>query len=684
MKKTLTILFLFISVLASATDYYVKTGGSDEAAGTSDETAWATITKVNTVWAAGTFAPGDKIYFNRGDTFYGTITTGESGTDGNPITIGAYGTGADPIITGLTALSSWTQVGATNVYYATHDVTRLNIVTIDGDVVYMGRYPDSGYLSYESHTGNTSITDNELTDSPDWTGAEIGIRKYRWVIDRHVVTDHTDGTLTYNALGDYGNNTAYEPQDGNGYFFQNHLGCLDDFGDWYYAAATDRLYIDFGGNNPSGYTIKAGTLARNVTVAHNYVYFENLVFEGTNTCGAYVVGVNHINFNGCEFRNQGCDAIYCAASSYIDINNSEINTALNDGLFWEYEADNCTIDSLTVTNISIYPGSSKSGDGTAMGMHIRGDGNTVTNCIVDSAGYSGIASYGSDVLIKNNLVSFACLIKDDGGGIYVYDGTGSNFTNINIEENIVLNTVGAYAGAEAEYWEAFGKAAGIYLDGYSSDVDVINNVIAHSGWTGIFVNGGDNDTITGNLAFNNANHAQLQIMNTTSYYSRGLSISNNYFIAKASGQYSMYINDYNINDDPGDKGTFDYNCYARPIDDDTHIFTYRPNTGNQQRTLTGWQTFSGEDANSNGSPIAVSDTSYIDFYYSTTDDNTINLPYASVNMTGTKYSTSITLDAFEGVVLLKDSNPPPPPIVGGIMMRSGKVVMLNGKVVLIP
>jgi len=45
MRKLLTILFCFASIIINATDYYVKNGGNDGAAGTSDGTAWATIDK---------------------------------------------------------------------------------------------------------------------------------------------------------------------------------------------------------------------------------------------------------------------------------------------------------------------------------------------------------------------------------------------------------------------------------------------------------------------------------------------------------------------------------------------------------------------------------------------------------------------------------------------------------------
>jgi len=112
MRNLLIIPFLLFSLIASGTDYYVKSTGADGNTGLSDGQAWQTITKVNSFWAASSFAPGDNIYFNRGDTWAGvTLVVSESGSAGSPITISAYGAGADPIITGFTTLASWTDEG---------------------------------------------------------------------------------------------------------------------------------------------------------------------------------------------------------------------------------------------------------------------------------------------------------------------------------------------------------------------------------------------------------------------------------------------------------------------------------------------------------------------------------------------------------------------------------------------
>ncbi|HEY5124074.1 MAG TPA: hypothetical protein VIK14_10090, partial [Ignavibacteria bacterium] len=90
MKNALILIFLILSTIASATDYYVSSSGNDSNNGLSSSTPWKTIIKVNSAFS--TMKPGDRILFNRGDTFYGTITVTKSGSTGNPITIGAYGT----------------------------------------------------------------------------------------------------------------------------------------------------------------------------------------------------------------------------------------------------------------------------------------------------------------------------------------------------------------------------------------------------------------------------------------------------------------------------------------------------------------------------------------------------------------------------------------------------------------
>lgn len=119
------ILTLLMALLAAAqawgATYYVNaTSGSDAAAGTTEGAAWKTISKVN----ASTFAAGDTIYFNKGDTWYEELLIPSSGTSGSVITFTSYGTGNKPIISGALDASSFA-VGAP---------ADLTLVDLNGDI----------------------------------------------------------------------------------------------------------------------------------------------------------------------------------------------------------------------------------------------------------------------------------------------------------------------------------------------------------------------------------------------------------------------------------------------------------------------------------------------------------------------------------------------------------------------
>lgn len=105
LSKVVFLAVLLFSSVAHATDYYVRNGGNDANAGTSPQTAWRTLHKVNSTH----FQAGDRILFQRGDTWPGAgdddnlrpcASTSCSGTSVAPIQIDAYGSGALPRIIG--------------------------------------------------------------------------------------------------------------------------------------------------------------------------------------------------------------------------------------------------------------------------------------------------------------------------------------------------------------------------------------------------------------------------------------------------------------------------------------------------------------------------------------------------------------------------------------------------------
>ena len=81
--------FLFVSIgHANAATYYVKNGGNDSAAGTSDATAWASIAKVE-----ATVKSGDTVYFRSQDTWTSTSAAVLIATAGVTYDGATYGSG---------------------------------------------------------------------------------------------------------------------------------------------------------------------------------------------------------------------------------------------------------------------------------------------------------------------------------------------------------------------------------------------------------------------------------------------------------------------------------------------------------------------------------------------------------------------------------------------------------------
>lgn len=89
--RVVRLLFLVLVLSAGGAtegaDYYVSSSGSDDNAGTSPDEAWRSIEKVNGM----SLAPGDRILFEGGQTFGGSLYFGSGGTAEKPIVVGSYG-----------------------------------------------------------------------------------------------------------------------------------------------------------------------------------------------------------------------------------------------------------------------------------------------------------------------------------------------------------------------------------------------------------------------------------------------------------------------------------------------------------------------------------------------------------------------------------------------------------------
>jgi parallel beta-helix repeat protein len=603
--------------------------------------------------------------FKRGDVWYGSLTVSTSGSSGSPITFGAYGGGEKPIISGFTTVSGWTSYGSGTYYKSVSTESSPLIVTVDGVNTPKGRWPNSGWLLFDSNSGNTAISDSDL-NGRNFNGGEVVIRVARWVTYRAAISSHSGSTINFPwTLG----GGTYSLSGGSGYFIQNDIDTFDSVGDWAYV--NGRLYMYFGSNSPNNYIVKTSIMNELVYLGNKeYITFDNLEFEGANANAIQIYNSRNINVNDCSFQDLGGNGIYSpwgGDSSYITVENSEFANVNNNGISVDGNQDHIVIRYNTLQNIGMVDGLAGFIDGCAIGIISGGSYNTVSYNTLDYIGYNGITFGNPDApaintKISNNFINHFCQTKDDCGGIYTWEdgGTGKQITN-----NIVLNGmshaegIGGYIpdGLHESVYHEHTNGNGIYIDG-SDNVLIQGNTIANSEGAGIFLNTQAlNINMQDNLAFNNL-YGLLIISNRGGKGEiRNLISRNNIFFAKQAEQRALYFATGSGDSDVTQIGSVDYNYYARPIDDTDTIRTEINiwNGPTTYRTLSDWQSYSDLDSNSKKSPKSISITSDLRFEYNPTiSTKTITLDRNYIDVKGTAYSGSVTLQPYSSIILIKN------------------------------
>lgn len=597
-KIYFVLLAMFLtSVLQARTYYFSSSLGNDARSATEAQqpaTPWQTLTKLNVVVTS--LLPGDSVLFKRGDVFQGSLSVTVSGQATAPIVFSAYGTGEQPVINGLTTVDNWNFTGS-NIWETMLTGTDVNIVLLNGVFQAIGRYPNNdaagGYAMDAVYQNNTSLTSNAIS-AANWNGAEVVIRKNRWILDRNPVTGQSGNTIAYTSSSGYGPTTGY------GFFMQNHRGTLDKSGEWYYTNKKLGIYL---ANAASNYTVQVSTVPVLITISGR----SNLVFDGLRFSGANQRAFDINNSQGVSIRNctivySGINALRLLASSGCTLESCTIDYS-NDVALLADNSPGLIVRNNAIRHSGSVPGMGRSGDGTYSALLLTGDNMLVEGNTIEQTGYIPISFRGSSVTIKNNFITDFTLVKDDGGGIYTWNNIANAPVNTaqKITGNILL---GGHSANEGTTGTEKKTSHGIYLDDNTANVEVTGNTVAACEGFGLYIHNARSNNIRQNTAFNNT--VQLEMVhddiapnspiNTTE-------LSNNIFV---SLQPMQLVAEFKSNgDDLAQFGTFANNRYSRPFDDNAVIGVLKKAGGNYsylQTDVEGWQALYGLDAGSGRSP----------------------------------------------------------------------------------
>ena len=200
--RYLIIFFHFIafgySLPTVALTYYISPQGSDAQAGTTVGSAWRTIDRVN----AATFQPGDRVLFEGGQTFVGSIDLGKNaGTPEHPLVVSSYGGQAAVIASGTSfglfayntagievrRLTFWGDGVRTNTeqginFFMDAPATTLQYVRLDS--LEVSGYHYSGIM-VGSWNGTSGYSDVRITNCQTHANGEAGLASYAEALAAH-------------------------------------------------------------------------------------------------------------------------------------------------------------------------------------------------------------------------------------------------------------------------------------------------------------------------------------------------------------------------------------------------------------------------------------------------------------------------------------------------------------------
>ena len=522
--------------------YYVSfSTGNDANTGTSEDRPWKNISKISKS-PAGTFGPGDKILFKRGDVWHSEgVTIQDSGIEGYPITIGAYGDPQDPppLFEGTYGdwpfKLVWEQVEG-NIYRCINWNWEPGLIFYNGSPVPpvatlqfgcpVDRVkPGAVLLQTANYYCNMWVT------SVNTVARQIsGITFFRDETIHWLPSDPVE----VRQLNDSGEEEKFNLSLASPGGLMVTTASLTRPGQWYWDPDTPGVFI-YSDNPPAGDSVKLS----------QYRY------------GTYLSRVEHVQIRDIDIKGYNENGIYTFECGNIQVQNVHIEgigaNGHRSGVLFHNTSNSSIVDSTVtdclVSGIGIYSMS----PGPAYGKYSWNNkisGNTVLRS--GSAGISVNTDHPAqagniiNTVISNNTVEEANTLSYDSAGIYIL--------NVGIGNSITGNTIRDGGSPEL-------RSSGIMLDGAVTDMQIRGNIVENNSLSGMAITGSGHEIVGNTIQFNasSSNEGAQIVFFTSTGNASGCSLEDNIVHSREGEPLFMVLNGKTtINDLPH---TIDNNRY---------------------------------------------------------------------------------------------------------------------------
>lgn len=463
-----------------------------------------------------TLEDGDKIYFNRGDTF----EIGELDTTELNLEFRAFGTGADPVIQGSEDISGLTWTSEGSGVYSTPMVSEPHWIWINGQCAKMAETPRIPIVSRGSTTSIT-IAHAAVSGYSSIVGAYLNAK------DKEFSNSQLVEITAYNGAGVITIDDAIDTGSNVDIVILNKQDFFSGDNEWVWESGT--LYVK-AASNPSGmdirvsafdyaFKVEGSATFRDLEIKEYFqfgVWSENGVID-VEDCDIHdirdsgviirkaVTGAN-VSFNIISrCGNNGITTRPCTNSTFNNNLISDSGMQANYGWqTWTSGDGSLSVNDEQVNGCGIVQmldldASTVTGSGNSY------EGNTITN-----SAYNGISlNIGTQNTIRHNTIDNFMNRFNDGGGIYTFYFRNANLPNEDneISYNYIKNSNGKT------------YSAGVYCDNRTLAAFVHHNTIEQCTW-GTLINADTRDCIVEDNNYYNCTYGVV--------YSQGVIVTNLY------------------------------------------------------------------------------------------------------------------------------------------------------------
>jgi parallel beta-helix repeat protein len=506
------------------TVYYVAPGGNDASAGTSVDSAFATLSAAIKAMAAGGTA--DTTYVLDGTYYLNGTALSLTSANSND-TIAAY-QGAKPVISGgtLVPATGWT-VGANGIWSIHLNTSDVGQLVVNGESQTLARYPNEvptdpiqggwlwaqplpaglnpktqmAYKPANFPAGQQPMVGDKVTvyDAANWSSSVLTIG----------AVDTTTHVITFNQAD------WFNIGPGSRYFVSGSQAKLDQPGEWYFNQASHTLYY----KAPAGFTGNGAVVSSDMSLLKisnaQHVTIQGLKFSdaATNAAANYITtaAINVSSSSGVviagnDFKHVAQGVMLSGTSNHNTVSNNtfshtwaaaiQVGQGVGPGVGQGTSQNLVTQNSIQESNTVFV---------TSGAIELENTwNNTISHNSIQNVPRFGIANFqtsgksGANVIEYNTIVN-AGLTTNDLGAIYAYVGSNTSALGDKIGYNTIINptslgtnSTGFISGGD--YW-----SVGIYMDSGTSNEQIYGNVIHGGTVGGIYLSGGDNNQVWDNI-----------------------------------------------------------------------------------------------------------------------------------------------------------------------------------------